>query len=247
MLLLLLPRTTYRAEGFLQAVQPLKIALAIATEHGSDIAVPAGAHRLWLDFQDLDGAVQTILDFAKGHVIEAVLGVDDQTTIVAAAVSAALKLRHNSVEAVSAAGNKYRMRELLRRQGVPVPDFSLFSIHDDPEAAARKVRFPCVLKPLTLSASCGVIRADNTADFVSAFRRIAALLRRIGLAAKNDSGRRLLVEEFIPGQETALEGLLTAGRLRVLALFDKPDPLNGPFFEETIYVTPSRLPMRSQR
>src|SRR5207245_1288925 len=175
----------YRADGFLQAAQRLKIAVAIATEDGSDIAVPAGGHRLWLDFQDFDGAVETILNFARDHAIDAVLGVDDQTTIVAAAVSAALKLRHNSVAAGSAAGNKYRMRELLRQQGVPVPDFSLFSIHDDPEAAARKVRFPCVLKPLTLSASCGVIRADTIADFVSAFRRIAALLRRIGVAARN--------------------------------------------------------------
>jgi ATP-grasp domain/L-amino acid ligase C-terminal domain 2 len=54
------------------------------------------------------------------------------------------------------------------------------------------------------------------------------------------------VEDFVAGREVAVEGLLTAGRLRVLALFDKPDPLNGPFFEETIYVTPSRLRREDQ-
>src|SRR5207247_9520104 len=97
--------------------------------------------------------------------------------------------------------------------------------------------FPCVLKPLALSSSCGVIRADNAAEFGDAFRRVATLLTRLRVAS-----RHLLVEDFVPGAEVALEGLLTRGELRVLALFDKPDPRTGPFFEETIYVTPSRLP-----
>jgi biotin carboxylase len=103
------------------------------------------------------------------------------------------------------------------------------------------VDFPCVLKPLTLSASRGVIRADDPAEFVAAFDRIRALLARPEVSVTGDGARLLLAEEFVPGREVALEGLLTEGRLHTLALFDKPDPLDGPFFEETIYVTPSRL------
>jgi biotin carboxylase len=104
-----------------------------------------------------------------------------------------------------------------------------------------------VVKPLVLSASCGVIRADTPAEFTAAFHRVFALLRKLGLAAAaDDSGRLLLVEDFVSGREVALEGLLTDGKLRVLALFDKPDPLDGPFFEETIYITPSRLPLAIQ-
>ena len=139
------------------------------------------------------------------------------------------------------------MRELLREHGLPVPSFTVCSLHDDPLAIAKTLRYPCVVKPLVLSASCGVIRADTPAEFTAAFHRVFALLRKLGLAAAaDDSGRLLLVEDFVSGREVALEGLLTDGKLRVLALFDKPDPLDGPFFEETIYITPSRLPLTIQ-
>ena len=113
---------------------------------------------------------------------------------------------------------------------------------DEPAAAARQQDYPVVLKPTFLAASRGVIRADDPAGFVAAFRRIGALLRQADVQERGrDAARLILVEEFVPGVEVALEGLLSAGRLKVLALFDKPDPLDGPFFEETLYVTPSRL------
>jgi biotin carboxylase len=114
-----------------------------------------------------------------------------------------------------------------------------------PESALQAIEqmgYPCVLKPLALSASRGVIRADDPAQFVAAVRRIAAILRQMDPAPDGDAARVLLVEEFVPGREVALEGLLRGGTLETLALFDKPDPLDGPFFEETLYVTPSRLP-----
>jgi biotin carboxylase len=150
------------------------------------------------------------------------------------------------VASVSAARNKYRMRELLHQSGVPAPRYALFPIDDDPAAIARQVTFPCVVKPLHLSASRGVIRADDETEFVAAFHRVAAILRTPEVAARRELSRQILVESFIPGQEVALEGLLINGELHVLALFDKPDPLDGPFFEETIYVTPSRLPTAVQ-
>jgi biotin carboxylase len=151
------------------------------------------------------------------------------------------------VEAVAAARNKYRMRQVLAEAGIPCPRFERFSIHHDPADVARLVSYPCVIKPLTLSASRGVIRADDAAQFVAAFHRLVAILRRPEVAIlAGRSAQELLVESFIPGAEVALEGLLTDGKLRVLALFDKPDALDGPFFEETIYVTPSRFPRAVQ-
>src|SRR3989442_5653678 len=156
-------------------------------------------------------------------------------------VAASLKLRHNSVESALAAGNKYRMRELLSRARVPVPGYSLLCVSDDAAVVARDLRYPCVVKPLILSASRGVIRADTREEFVQAFRRVAAILSAPEIESKGTSARQVLVEDFIPGKEVALEGLLSQGKLRVLALFDKPDALDGPFFEETIYVTPSIL------
>src|SRR5262249_45067741 len=119
---------------------------------------------------------------------------------------------------------------------------------DEPEAVARRVAYPCVLKPLFLAASRGVIRANDQAELVPAFRRIAALLSRPSLPVEGgEEARSILIEGYIPGIEVAVEGLVSAGRLRVLALFDKPDPLEGPFFEETIYVAPSRLPEARQQ
>ncbi|HEY1433771.1 MAG TPA: ATP-grasp domain-containing protein, partial [Thermoanaerobaculia bacterium] len=132
--------------------------------------------------------------------------------------------------------------------GVPSPAHRVFRSEEDPRAAAARVRFPCVLKPTFLSASRGVIRADDAAGFVAAWQRIARLLAAPEVASRGgDAARQILVEDFVPGREVALEGILMEGALRVLALFDKPDPLDGPFFEETIYVTPSRLPDDVQR
>src|SRR4030095_7021064 len=138
--------------------------------------------------------------------------------------------------------DKYKMRQCLPAAGVPIPRFRRIALKDDPFLAARGVAFPCVLKPLALSASRGVIRANNVDQFIAAVRRIAALLQRDDVEVAGDAAQFLLAEEYIPGVEVALEGLLVDGPLHTLALFDHPQPLRGPFFEETIYVTPSRLP-----
>jgi len=95
--------------------------------------------------------------------------------------------------------------------------------------------------------SRGVMRADNAPQFEAAVRRLRAILADPDAArACGDEAASYLVEGFVPGREFALEGLLDGGRLRVLALFDKPDPLDGPFFEETIYATPSSLDAAGQ-
>ena len=240
-LLLLIPTTTYRTEDFVEAARRLDVDLAIASDRPNVMSAEFPDHLLTLPFSDPEAAVEEMRRFAARRPLDAVVPVDDLTAVVGAAICRDLGLRSSPVAAVSATRNKLRMREILARAGVPSPAFTSFSVDDDPGIAAGRVSYPCVLKPLVLSASRGVIRADSEADFVIAFRRIAAILASPGVRELGVGADRILVEGFIPGTEVALEGLLIAGALHTLALFDKPDPLDGPFFEETIYVTPSRL------
>ncbi|HVG80237.1 MAG TPA: ATP-grasp domain-containing protein [Patescibacteria group bacterium] len=245
-LLLLLPTTTYRTEDFLDAARTLGVDIVCASEKPSTFEVHAPDHLLTLDFTDPDGAATKVAELAARRPLRAVVGVDDLTTVAAAAIAERLGLRTNAVAAVTAASDKFQMRQCLAAAGVPIPRFRRIALKDDPFLAARGVQFPCVLKPLALSASRGVIRANNVDQFMAAFRRIAALLARDDVEISGDAAQYLLAEEYIPGLEVALEGLLLGGTLHTLALFDKPDPLEGPYFEETLYVTPSRLPTAVQ-
>ncbi len=246
-LLLLLPTRTYRTEAFVDAAHKLGVDLVCASEQPSTLEELAPNSLLTLDFFDPDGAARTVADWSRSRPLDAVVGVDDVTAAVAAAIADRLSLRGSPVAAVAAARNKHEMRQCLAAAGVPVPRFRRIALADDPFMAARGVGFPCVLKPLALSASRGVIRANTVDQFIAAFRRIAVILRRDDVTVSGDAAQFLLAEQYIPGLEVALEGLLVGGVLRTLALFDKPDPLEGPFFEETIYVTPSRLPEVVQR
>jgi biotin carboxylase len=246
-LLLLLPTRTYRTEAFVDAARTLGVNLVCASERPNTLEDLAPDSLLTLDFAEPDSAARTVTDWSRSRPLDAVVGVDDLTAPVAAAIAARLGLRGSPVAAVSAARNKFEMRQCLAAAGVPVPRFRRIALADDPFMAARGVGFPCVLKPLSLSASRGVIRANTVDQFIAAFRRIAALLRRDDVTVSGDAAQFLLAEQYIPGLEVALEGLLVGGALHTLALFDKPDPLEGPFFEETIYVTPSRLPDALQR
>jgi biotin carboxylase len=245
-LLLLLPTTTYRTEAFIDAATRLGVELVCASERPSTLEELSPNSLVTLDFADPLGSAETIARFARSRLIDAVVGVDDLTTVTAAAISQRLGLKANALPAVTTARDKHAMRRCLAEASVPVPRFRLVELADDPASAAGKVEYPCVLKPLMLSASRGVIRADDPREFVTAFERIAAILARPDAAPPEGARRALLVEEFVPGREIALEGLLVGGSLHVLAIFDKPDPLDGPFFEETIYVTPSRLPAAMQ-
>jgi formate-dependent phosphoribosylglycinamide formyltransferase (GAR transformylase) len=246
-LLLLMTTATYRAQAFLDAARRLDIPVTVGSERSQALAAVNPAGHLLLDFSAPAEATRTVVEFAKAYPIGAVLAADDEGVMLAAMASSALGLPHNPAEAVAAALNKHRMRQLLSASGLPCPRFWSFPIDDDPAAIARRVEYPCVVKPLALSASRGVIRADDPTQFAAAWHRLLAILQRPDVAISwRRSAQQILVERFIPGVEVALEGLLTNGQLRVLALFDKPDPLDGPFFEETIYVTPSRLPAAVQ-
>ena len=249
--LLLLPTRTYRATDFLEAALKLNVEVVVASEEAATTADLSPRHTLVLDFSAPTAATQTIVAFAETYPIAAIVGVDDDTTLLATAASEALGLPHNPVASAKATRNKYLLRHALATNGVSTPAYQRFSIEDNPAEIIgvglpnpyrpdTQIDFPCVIKPLSLSASRGVIRADTPAEFIEAFQRTTKLLRTL---QKSDDPppQYLLVEDYIPGIEVALEGILLDGELKTLALFDKPDPLEGPFFEETLYVTPSRL------
>jgi biotin carboxylase len=246
-LLLLLPTTTYRTQDFIAAAETLGVDLVCASERPNTLEARLPDHFLTLNFTDPDGAAAVVAEFSRTRPLRAVVGVDDVTALAAAAIAERLGLTSSAVAAVATARDKFQMRQCLAAGGVPIPRYRRLALKDDPFLAARGVGFPCVLKPLTLSASRGVIRANNVDQFIAAFRRIAALLARDDVTVTGDGAEYVLAEAYIPGVEVAVEGLLMAGELHTLAIFDKPDPLEGPFFEETIYVTPSRLPDEVQR
>lgn len=247
-LLLLMTTNTYRASAFIEAAQRLGVPVVVGSDREQILSAANPGGHLTLNFLAPEQASGAIVAFAKQYPIQAVVSADDDGAILAAMAAAALGLRHNPVNAVTAARDKHRMRAVLVAAGLPSPHSTLVSIDEDPEEAARRVSFPCVVKPLFLSASRGVIRADDPAQFVAAFQRVVAILRRPEVAVQGGAlAQQILVETFIPGIEVAVEGLLSEGKLKVLALFDKPDPLEGPFFEETIYVTPSRHPAPVQQ
>jgi hypothetical protein len=240
-LLLLLPTASYRTAAFVDAARRLGVELTVASELPSTFEAAQPAGLLTLDFSDPAGAAARVGEFAARHPLHGVIGVDDDTVVVAAAVAEALGLRGNPLAAALAARDKHEQRRRLAAAGVPVPGFALHVIDEDTRALAAGVTYPCVLKPLRLAASRGVIRADGPDEFVAAHRRLRDILADPDAVRCGEPARRFLVEEYVSGVEVAVEGLLIGGRLVVLALFDKPDPLEGPFFEETIYVTPSRL------
>ena len=245
--LLLLPTTTYKASDFLAAAEKLRLSIVVASEESSALEGLNPEGLLTLDFRDAEACARKAAVFARGSPIDVVVGVDEQTAVAAAAISEALGLPHNPVAAVQAAADKGWMRDLLARAGVPSPRARLFELAEGAGAAAPFVRFPCVVKPTFLAASRGVIRVNDAAELSAAWARVARLLADPEVAGRGGgAARQILVEDFVPGAEVAVEGILKDGRLTVLAIFDKPDPLDGPFFEETIYVTPSRMPAGAQ-
>ncbi len=240
--ILLMKQNSYRGQAFMEA------AVQIGVEPIPGIDVPPRLARGWregipLQFDQPEAAVETLTRFAAHTPVQAILAVDDSAVVIAAQASARLGLPHNPPAAALAVRNKYHMRRRLAEGGAACPAFTLHHLTDDPQTAAAATTYPCVLKPLHLNGSRGVMRADSPAEFVLAWKRLARILTQAG----GPEADKILVESYIPGVEVAVEGLLDGGKLHVLALFDKPDPLEGPFFEETIYVTPSRLPEAVQQ
>jgi biotin carboxylase len=235
--LLLVPSSTYRATDFLEAARRLGVEVVVATEEPHVLAEVMGARSLVVDLDDPVSAADAVVAHDREYPVDAVVAVDDRGTVVAAEASRRLGLTHNPPEAVNAARDKRLLRRRLKDAEVPQPDFVELpptASDDDVVRLVSRLGFPCVVKPATLSASQGVLRADDPAGLVSALSRVRHIAAQVGADGE------LLAESFVDGPEVAVEALLVGGRLEVLAIFDKPDPLDGPAFEETLYVTPSR-------
>ncbi len=233
-ILLLLPTSTYRATDFVTAAARVGAEVVIGSERRQALAGPMGDRAVVVPLAHHDASVDAIVALHRRAPLDAVVAVDDQGVVIAASAAQRLGLRHNPPDAVAATRDKAVMRARLTAGSVPQPEHRTVAPGASIASAADEIGYPCVVKPITRSGSQGVIRADDPAAAEAAGRRIRAL--------PGDDGEVLLVERFVPGTEVAVEGLLRSGRLEMLAVFDKPDPLDGPFFEETIYVTPSRQP-----
>jgi len=245
-ILLVASTTGYQTHAFAAAAKRLGYELRLATDRCHMLEDPWGDQALPLRFDDPERSAQIVAGAEESF--DGIVAVGDRPAYIAALIARRLSIAYHSPEAVLACKNKFLARERFRGAALPVPEFMRFPLDARPDAAARGVRFPCVLKPLGLSASRGVIRANDQQEFVAAFERIKNILASPEIVRfHEDEARFIQVEDYIEGSEFALEGLVTEGRLTTLAIFDKPDPLEGPYFEETIYTTPSRQPAKVQQ
>jgi len=245
-LLLLATTTAYQTNDFRRAAEELGVEVVLGTDRCHVLAEdwPEGA--LALDFRDPSRAAAQIVDGAGP--LAGIVVTDERTAQIGALAAARLGLPFNPVEATRTAGDKLLLRQRLAAAGVAQPAFRVVPIDADPAALAATLRFPVVIKPRHLSTSRGVMRVDDARELRERFARLVQLLAHPELVARDpEAAGSILIEEFVVGAEVAFEGLLDGGQLRTLALFDKPDPLDGPFFAETIYVTPSSLPVAVQQ
>ena len=292
--LLITPPGSYRVHAYLEAARDLGLEMLVASE-GEYSPVPGPAGGIRVDLADAGAVVEQVFSAHRDRPIAAVVATDDGTVEIANRAAAALGLAHNAPSAARITRRKDLARTALAAAGLPAPAVRQVDLRRPIGPQLDGIEFPCVVKPLAMSASRGVIRADDLPGLEAACRRAGAI---VGASASASTGAligastgastgtstgasigastgvstdaftgasigaptgasadaftgaeeccTLLVESFIPGPEIALEGMLAGGELSVLAIFDKPDPLDGPFFEETIYVTPSRLPRSVQ-
>ena len=253
--LLLATTTGYQTRAFGDAAARLGVELVFATDRCHLLEDPWQDHAVPIRFYDEDASVAAILESAAAHPIDGLLVVGDRPTVIGARVAERLGLPWHPPAAASAARHKQLTRECLRDTGLPVPwwfpvalNAQLSTLREASALSPELLSYPCVVKPVALSGSRGVIRADDPATFAAALERLRALMRQPEVRAeRNEAHAMALVEGFIHGREYALEGLMHHGALHVLAIFDKPDPLDGPFFEETIYLTPSSATDEVQR
>ncbi|HXD18295.1 MAG TPA: ATP-grasp domain-containing protein [Vicinamibacterales bacterium] len=246
--LIIATTTGYQIRSFGEAAEKLGVRLVFASDRCDQLEDPWWDQAIPIRFHDELGAVHAIVEALGATPPDGVIAVGDRPVVAAARVNAAFRLPGNPVAAALASRNKLESRRALEAAGLSVPTYRVADVTEDPWQLSLTLSYPVVVKPLAMSGSRGVIRADSACEFVRAFARIRALLAQPDVRAERDAAHdTLLVEAFIPGREYAIEGVLTAGVLQLFAIFDKPDPLDGPFFEETIYLTPSREPAETQR
>ena len=246
--LLLAATTGYQTRMFSEAAGRLGIEIVYATDRCDQLDDPWSDRAIAVRFHEEWRSADTLLKTLEANPVQGVIAVGDRPTVLAAHIARLLNLDAHPADAAALARDKRLMRQKLESAGVSVPFSMTVPAAADPSTLISRVTFPCVIKPTVLSGSRGVIRADDALSFVTAFTRLARLLASPEVRELRDPESDVIqIERYVPGREFAIEGVLEQGCFRTLAIFDKPDPLEGPFFEETIYVAPSREPMAVQQ
>jgi biotin carboxylase len=242
-LLILASKLGYQTRSFAEAAKALGVDVVFASDRCHQLEDPWADGAIAVHFEQPEEAARLIVKQSLVRPVDGLIALGDRATSTAAHTARALGFAYNSPQAVENCRSKLRQREVLRDAGLPVPGFFSFKLDKRLEKILPRVEFPCVIKPLRLAAGQGVIRANNPEEFQAAVARIKQLLETPEIKVTREPDLdRVMVERYIPGAEVAVEGLITRGKFRVLGVFDKPDPLEGPYFEETLYITPSRLP-----
>lgn len=235
--------TGYQIRSFGEAAERLGVRLVFASDRCDQLDDPWWDQAIPVRFHDEAGSMRALLEAFAAAPPDGIIAVGDRPAVLAACAAERFGLPGNPPAAARASRNKRATRDALRAAGLPTPDYQIVPLDAAPAEVAARLRYPVVLKPLALSGSRGVMRVDLASDFLTAFERLRRLLAAPDVRLERDGVHTMaLVESFVPGREYAVEGVLTRGAFQPFAIFDKPDPLDGPFFEETIYVTPSRAP-----
>ncbi|MFM8594653.1 MAG: acetyl-CoA carboxylase biotin carboxylase subunit family protein, partial [Chloroflexota bacterium] len=203
--LVLYSPSSYRGAAFLDAASRLGYDAVPGIDLPTELADHWGVS-LSLDFTDPAAAVERITALHADAPFDAVLAVDDRATLIAATAADSLGLAHNDPASALAARDKWVMRQRFAAADVPVPRFTRYPLYADPVPIAESEHYPCVVKPLRLSGSRGVIRADTPQEFLAAWNRTRAIIEQEGI---DPEAAAILVEEYLPGVEVAVEALLT--------------------------------------
>ncbi|MEE2638756.1 MAG: ATP-grasp domain-containing protein [Acidobacteriota bacterium] len=246
--LLIATTTGYQVRAFSAAAARTGVELVFATDRCQQLSDPWRDRAIPVRFHDDVGSLEAVRAFHEQSPFDAVLAVGDRPAVLAAVVCDALGIAGHPPTAARMSVHKAATRRCLAAAGLPTPECEELAFADISEPMESPVSFPCVVKPLALSGSRGVIRADDSHQLAAALERVRRLLSRREIQANRDGTHtRVVIEAFVTGREYAVEGVVHHGCFHLLALFDKPDPLDGPFFEESIYVTPSQQPRRVQQ
>ena len=239
---ILLVATTlgYQIRSFGEAASKLGVQLVFVSDRCDRLDDPWRDAAIPVRFHEPARSVAAVVSKCEEDPPSGIVAVGDRPAVLAAHLAAAFGLPGHSPQAAAISRNKLLTRRVLQEAGLPTPWYASVSIESGVVAGGANVPFPAVIKPLALSGSRGVVRVNNAAEYDAALERLQTLLQAPDVRIERDAAHgEALVEAFIPGAEYAVEGLVSHGVVQILAIFDKPDPLDGPYFEETIYRTPS--------
>jgi len=245
--LLVAATTGYQIRSFGDAAAALGVRLVFASDRCDQLEDPWWDQAIPVRFHEPAAAVDAVRTACAEAPLDGIVAVGDRPALLAAHIARACALPAHPPEAAAISRNKLATRQALRAAGLPAPDFFSVPADAEPASFAARVEYQVVVKPMALSSSRGVVRADTPTQLASAFEKLRRLLAARDIRLERDEVHsQVLIERFVPGAEYAIEGLLTHGTLQVLAIIDKPDPLDGPFFEETIYRMPSTAAVETQ-